>query len=460
MDAAMERLRAFFTPLVVKKLTLLTLLSVQIGFQPLLMGWYAKEARHVGLRVGVIEAMKLLMGIIPLLVTGEFAPQLKNWNIHTALQTTAAPALIYVLQNYLNQAAVVVLDGVTFNILNQTKIIWTALLVYLMLRRYQSRQQIVALTILCGAAVLMTTGKSSEKKASSANAPGSDGADAAFFTGAYQALIAAILSALAGTIIQRALQSQKRNAYVVTIELSILGELTIFLWTITTTDNGFFSKPKDPTAHTNAPSGESLWAGWTIMTVFTLFCQAAGGVLVGFVIKHCGNVEKSFAVVAGMIITALLETQYNNKPFGMRGVIAVVMVATATIMYTLYPPQQPMVVAPDTKGEGKPARRETAPTYRFYNKDKSVDSGVLPTTVELASAGRAKKNSAATEEMEPFLAATSASSPTSLPRIAIMDPTEPRRLTRTNTSGVMATDSNSASTMAASPGSKDVVAVV
>ncbi|KAJ0407363.1 hypothetical protein P43SY_004791 [Pythium insidiosum] len=455
MDASMDRLRAFFTPLVVKKLTLLTLLSVQIGFQPLLMGWYAKEARNVGLRVGVIEAMKLLMGVIPLLVTGEFAPQLKNWNVHTALQTTAAPALIYVLQNYLNQAAVVVLDGVTFNILNQTKIIWTALLVYLMLRRYQSRQQIVALTILCGAAVLMTTGKSSEKKSSAAASPGSDGADAAFFTGAYQALIAAILSALAGTIIQRALQSQKRNAYVVTIELSILGELTIFLWTVTTTDNGFFAKPKDPTAHTNAPSGESLWAGWTIMTVFTLFCQAAGGVLVGFVIKHCGNVEKSFAVVAGMIITALLETQYNNKPFGMRGVIAVLMVATATIMYTLYPPQQPMAVAPDAKGDGKSVRRgETAPTYRFYNKDTTVAAGVLPTTVELASAGRAKKNSAASEELEPFLD-SSASSPTSLQRISVVD----ARLTRTNTSGLAAADS-SVTTATASAANKDIVAVV
>jgi solute carrier family 35 (UDP-sugar transporter), member A1/2/3 len=400
--------RRFFTPVVLTKLTLLSLLSIQIGFQPLLMGWYAREARHVGLRVGVIELLKLCMGLLPLLLTGEFVPQLKNWNMHIALQTTAAPALIYVLQNYLNQAAVVVLDGVTFNVLNQTKIIWTALLVYLMLRRYQSRQQIVALTILCGAAVLMTTGKSRESDRATSVKTADD--DAAFFTGAYQALIAAILSALAGTIIQRALQSQKRNAYVVTVELSIMGELTILLWTLTTADNGFFSKPavsslapSGPNATTMTavvPSAEDggLWAGWTIGTFFALVCQAGGGVLVGFVIKHCGNVEKSFAVVAGMIITALLEKQYNGKPFGVRGIVAIAMVATSTTMYTMYPPTQPAVSSvsatvevhkprPKYKSKNKMAKSST---LRFYSTEKDTES--------------TKKNSDVAIELAPFLA--------------------------------------------------------
>lgn len=401
-EALMQAARAFFTPLVLTKMALLTLLSVQIGFQPLLMGWYAREARGVGLRVGVIEGMKFVMGLVPLLLTGEWAPQLQNWSLHVALQTTAAPALIYVLQNYLNQAAVVVLDGVTFNILNQTKIIWTALLVYVMLRQYQSKQQIVALTILCAAAVLMTTGKTADVPT---NHPRDT--DAAFFTGTYQALIAAILSALAGTIIQRALQSQQRNAYLVTMELSILGELTILLWTMTTSDNGFFSKPQPPavdggalgmTTVAAATEPVGMWDGWTAFTFLALFCQACGGVVVGFVIKYCGNVEKSFAVVFGMIITALLEKRCNDKPFGGHGVVAIVMVTLATVMYTAYPPKQP----PQRRHTGATNKSSTLPTtvtelprsaslLRFYTKKANAVG---------------KKDSETTDELEPFLSKT------------------------------------------------------
>ncbi|TMW56935.1 hypothetical protein Poli38472_002860 [Pythium oligandrum] len=412
-EPLMTRCHRFFTPLVVKKLVLLGLLSVQIGFQPLLMGWYAREARNVGLRVGVIEMMKLVMGLLPLVLTGQLVSEVKDWSLHTALQTTAAPALIYVLQNYLNQAAVVVLDGVTFNILNQTKIIWTALLVYLMLRRYQSRPQIVALTILCAAAVLMTTDKAKSKTPESHRVVVDEAAaDAAFFTGAYQALIAAILSALAGTIIQRALQSQKRNAYLVTVELSILGELTILAWTMTTSNNGFFSKPNATPGHptgtevsTDSMDEHGLWYGWTFGTVFALFCQAAGGVLVGFVIKHCGNVEKSFAVVFGMIITALLETHYNDKPFGMRGLIAIVMVAVATVMYTMYPP-------PQTKEASSSQKVTSAPQKR------------------------SKKSSAVAIELEPFLAPSSPNLEGAMDSLVMKQlpqdtSSEARRLTRT-----------------------------
>lgn len=323
--------------LAAKKLMLLGVLSLQIGYQPLLMSWYAKEATNVSLRLAVIELLKLVLAIVPLAVQGELVEQVRGWSGKVALRTTAAPALIYLVQNYLNQNAVVLLDGVTFNILNQTKIIWTALLVYVMLRKPQSKQQIVALALLCAAAVLMTSGPR-QKHAKDANKDEKEEAmaqaafDAAFFTGSYQALIAAVLSALAGTIIQRALQQQKRNTYMVTVELSLLAQVTLALIAM---GKAVHDSGQEVTAE---ETSKSLLDGWTIMTVFTLLCQAAGGMVVGFVIKYCGNVEKSFAVVVGMIITALLEQHYNNKPFGGTGLIAIAMVTVSTMMYTMYPP--------------------------------------------------------------------------------------------------------------------------
>ncbi|CAI5745984.1 unnamed protein product [Peronospora destructor] len=192
-----------------RQVTLLSLLALQVGIQPLLTSWYASATRDVRLRVGVVELLKLLLALMPLSLTrgkGSLLIQLKTWKLRAAMVTTVFSALIYVVQNLLNHSAVMALDGVTFNVLNQTKIIWTALFVYLLLGTRQSPMQIMALGFLCVAAVLMTT-SSTEMKDKEAQPD----ADAVVFTGMYEALLAAVLSALAGSIIQRALQQKKRN---------------------------------------------------------------------------------------------------------------------------------------------------------------------------------------------------------------------------------------------------------
>lgn len=347
------------------KVALLLLLAVQIGVQPLLMGWYARDASDVKLRVGVVEMMKLGIAVIPLAVGGKLVQELRDWKIGVALQTTAVPALIYALQNYLNLSAVVLLDGVTFNVLNQTKIIWTAVLVYWMLGRAQTRMQVLALAILCGAAVVMTVPSSKAKMNAAASGSSSDSyaatndhdqeADAAILSGVYQALTAAVLSALAGTIIQRALQMQKRNAYMVTMELSVVGQLMLVVWALGASlwsRSSFGERHDTPTALHNRQLAETepgVWSGWTPMTFFALFCQAIGGVIVGFVIKHCGNVQKSFAVVLGMVISAGLEHVCNGKPFGIEGVAAVAMVALSTLLYVSYPLKSVPVVTEKTE---------------------------------------------------------------------------------------------------------------
>lgn len=337
------------------KVALLLLLALQIGCQPLLMGWFARQTTDVRLCVGVVEMLKLGLAVVPLALSGQLGRELRGWRLATAAQTTAVPAFIYVLQNYLNQTAVVLLDGVTFNVLNQTKIIWTAALVYWMLGRAQSRVQVLALAILCAAAVVMTlpTSASASAHGSSNDSEGDSEsreleADAAFISGVYQALTAAVLSALAGTIIQRALQMQKRNAYMVTIELSVLGQLTLAAWAL---GSSLWPPASEPKAHSGAVVTDSLlngtgeraapgmWAGWTPMTFVALLCQAFGGVMVGFVIKHCGNVQKSFAVVLGMLISAGLEHVCNGKPFGVEMVAAVGMVALSTFLYVSNPPK-------------------------------------------------------------------------------------------------------------------------
>lgn len=363
-----------------RQATLLLLLTLQVGVQPLLMGWYATEARDVRLRVGVVELLKLLLALVPLSLTrGEagLLNQLKTWKLRVAMATTVLPALIYVLQNLLNHAAVVALDGVTFNVLNQTKIIWTALLVYLLLGTRQSPLQLVALALLCVAAVLMTTssmdGEDTKKDPETT--------DAVAFTGVYQALLAAVLSALAGSIIQRALQRQKRNQYMVTVELSVLGEMTLLA--LAFVQDGLLSVAPSTG---DGDSQDNMWEGWSVMTLAALMCQALGGVLVGFVIRDCGNVEKSFAVVGGMGLTALLETHFNGKPFGHNALVAMALVAISTALYTLNPPTA------------------TASNEKLQASLVPIGSGIAPPPVLSNGKYSKKKMSADINELEPFLA--------------------------------------------------------
>lgn len=372
-----------------RQATLLLLLTLQVGVQPLLMGWYAVEARDVRLRVGVVELLKLLLALIPLSLSrgeGGLLNQLKTWKLRAALATTVMPALIYVLQNLLNHAAVVALDGVTFNVLNQTKIIWTALLVYLLLGTRQSPLQIVALTLLCVAAVLMTTSSVSPEHAEQRDT------DAIVFTGMYQALLGAVLSALAGSIIQRALQREKRNQYMVTVELSVLGEMTLL--TLAFVQDGLMTRDGD--------SQDGMWDGWSVMTLAALMCQAMGGVLVGFVIRDCGNVEKSFAVVGGMGLTALLETHFNGKPFGHNAFVAMALVAISTALYTLNPPT--VSTEEKTVDLVPPEVPVSTPSVRHSKKKMSADTSELepflaPPTVVTVSSNSVHTSSTSRQEM-------------------------------------------------------------
>lgn len=342
-----------------RNVTLLLILSIQVGVNPVMINWYASKVTNVALRCTVIDTMKILIALACLVAKGQLVPQARRWSLTLAIQTTLLPSLIYALQNYLNQNAVTNLDGVTFNILNQTKIIWTAALVYLVLRQKQSQRQLVALLLLLYSAILMAT-RSSRSVSFSTDDDDDDDSDLLSKTsvvGIFQALAGACLSGIAGTMIQRGLQDHRRNAYLVTIELSLGGIIGLWLskWILACSMYFFFShgeyvmatseEQRRQQSSQDIETPEGLWHGWTFMTWIVMVLQALGGVLIGFVMKYTGNIMKNFAVVAGLILTAFLESIYNHKPFGWTGVLCIVLVSTSTYLYAKYPYRPSSILA-------------------------------------------------------------------------------------------------------------------
>ena len=62
----------------------------------------------------------------------------------------------------------------------------------------------------------------------------------------------------------------------------------------------------------------------------------------GQVVKYAGSIRKAFAIVAGIILTAVVENVLYAKALTARLWIALPMVVVALYMYTMYPRPRPL----------------------------------------------------------------------------------------------------------------------
>lgn len=207
-------------------------------------------------------------------------PLFKAWTLRRSLAAAALPAVGYSLQNWLSQLGYKNLDSLTFNLLNQTKTLFAALCLYLVMGKKQSHHQLVALSLLLAAALLLNTCNDGNGDSSSSSSGGRTAYERLWF-GVLPVLAAAFLSGLCGATTQRTLQTSGYNASQLSLELAVYGVLTLMV----TLTGGLARAP--PAA---AASGDSSWRqaffrGWTRWTWMPVLSQAAGGVIVGQVLK-------------------------------------------------------------------------------------------------------------------------------------------------------------------------------
>merc|ERR1719502_2120799 len=81
----------------------------------------------------------------------------RGWTLRNSLVVAGIPSLTYLVQNYCIQVAYQNVDGVVFNILNQSKMPFTAFFSFLIMGRRQSRIQCLALLAVTIAGVLIAT---------------------------------------------------------------------------------------------------------------------------------------------------------------------------------------------------------------------------------------------------------------------------------------------------------------
>lgn len=242
-------------------------------------------------------------------------------------------ACMYGVQNWLLFYAAGNMDPLTFNLVNQSKLIWTAFFIYLVLGRAQSTMQIVAICMMMCSSFLLSM------KAGTADKDEEGGSD--FFYGVVPNLGAALISGLAAAYSQKYMQGNGRAPYLFTMELAAWQTGFMFLITpaVSFVVQSFILSAEAAAAATQAAeaavaAGNSgFFSGWFWYTPLPILNNAAGGIFTGQVIANAGGVRKGFAVVAALCLTAFFQFFYYGTPLQPQLYIALPLCVAANIIY-------------------------------------------------------------------------------------------------------------------------------
>jgi UDP-sugar transporter A1/2/3 len=310
----------------------MALLTVQFGMQPMLTAKYTSKTVIRSTVIFIQEAIKFTFAIFMLITSGGFRTALKDWSISSWIKVAAIPAGLYTVQNTAALMAYQHLDGVTFNVLNQTKTLSAALCCYLIMGRKQSKVQIVALFMLLISAlinehivsldVILHVWKhgfldvrsfssiplSLSSLDSSLNSSSSTETTKHLTHGVIPVLLASFLSGLAGAISQKNLQSScgsgekgGRNPYLFSAELCV-ASLMILSISMKFSDDG------------DKIQQYGFFHHWTPETLIPIVTNAIGGIVVGLVTKYAGSVRKGFALIFGMLLTGFIQSSLERNP--------------------------------------------------------------------------------------------------------------------------------------------------
>ena len=248
----------------------------------------------------------------PTTTASPLSQELQNWSPTSTLIAAGLPSALYALQGTLTYTAYQNLDAVTFNGLTQLKVLSSALCCYLVLGRKQSIIQVISLGLLMMSTVVFQGSwrhwfvhKEKRKSTTTANIENNN---RRLLLGVLPCLTATLLSGLAGAFSQRSLQKEvgrmHRNAYFYTIEISFLSAVCL----IFSMSMDWFRRYKSGSSLVkNKDDHSQFWDHWTYETLLPITTKATAGLLTALVHRHLGSVIKGFALVLGLIFSALLQ---------------------------------------------------------------------------------------------------------------------------------------------------------
>ena len=294
------------------------LLALQYALQPFLKVYIAPETHKVSLVLGTEVAKILIAGaMIAVDGPGALARTFADWTPKAA-SLSVLPSLVYAVQNYLLVVGASSLDSVTFNCLNQSKLVSTAACVYFVFGVRQSLAQMLALGGLLVAGVILQEGggvaSGAEKDADQTRIK---------FAGVAAVLAASARSGVASAATQFSLQRLRKTSTALTLEMAVAAIPCLLLAHYGASDlsdrGGFFR-------------------GWTASTLIPVVSSALGGIFVGQITKRLGGVAKGFAIVGGLVLTGILQSLVTGEGLEAKHAVALLLVVSCTYAHASFPP--------------------------------------------------------------------------------------------------------------------------
>ena len=353
-------------------ITCMSLLALQFGIQPILVRKFTPQTIVRSSVVLVQEIVKFgIAGAIYFSGTKKATREkdFEGWSIKTWIALAGLPAFLYTIQNVAALMAYQNLEALTFNVLNQTKILSAALSCYFVMGKRQSKMQVVSLCILIlstlvieqilrpsalvslfsfrgGAAAfgLQNTLKGISGAFSSLSSIAS-GAGRRVTHGIVPILLASLISGMAGALTQKNLQGSQggapilakrrskkasppvsrppKNAYLFSMEMNV-ASIILLIASLALSSGG----------RTVLRSG-TFFSNWTPETFIPVVTNSIGGILVGLVTKHAGSVRKGFALIFGLLLSGIFQA--GGAGIRTHQIAGGLLAATSLWMHTVHP---------------------------------------------------------------------------------------------------------------------------
>ncbi|GAB6018761.1 hypothetical protein CHUAL_000430 [Chamberlinius hualienensis] len=262
------------------------------------------------------EMMKLLLSFW--MSTSDLHESLQHLTFKTCLPFSV-PAVLYCVNNNMAVHMQVQMDPATFQILSNLKIMTTAVLYWLMIKRPLTAIQWISLLLLTVAGASHSYGSLVEKE-------GNSGHEQVFITwpGLILMVLYCIISGFAGVYCELILKKdQKMSLAMQNVVLYVFGVVCNGVLYVSSSESldifgGFFH-------------------GYTIVTWVIIVTQAINGLIMSAIMKHSSNITRLFVISSAMIVTTGLSVIMFHMQLNAYLVGACVVIILALFLYHMKP---------------------------------------------------------------------------------------------------------------------------
>ncbi|CAO1624867.1 unnamed protein product [Parajaminaea phylloscopi] len=266
-------------------------------------------------------------------------------------RTVALAAAMFVVQGNLKLFSAPLLTPTSYQILQETRLLFVMAVSVLILRTKVVTPQWIAGVLMVGAVVVMQGPSQAPDQTSRPSAAHSASPDTQGWSqrmGTIGMLLVGLLGAVASVIIEKTMRNV--DLWVVNTQLSVFSVLPALAPLVLT------------------QQVHRIFVGFDTLAIVTVLNLAFGGILVALVIKECGNIAKTFATPLAIIPSYAISVSLLHAPFRWSMLVASALAIAASILYNTYRQSTPPPPPPAKRGpefdEEKGLLNEDEDTHR------------------------------------------------------------------------------------------------